>query len=91
MLRRVPRLSQTWMPSGGFTAVEAEDAHSKLVRAGFLRQSNSGMFHLLPLGRRVQDKIEGLIVKHMEGDLGRLLLDIRHRGGFMKTDCSLML
>ncbi len=71
MLRLVPRLSQVWMPSGGFVATESQDAHSKLIRAGFLRQSNSGMFHLLPLGRRVQDKIENLIVKHMEGDLGR--------------------
>ncbi|KAH8883957.1 prolyl-tRNA synthetase [Thozetella sp. PMI_491] len=71
MLRRVvPRLSKVWMPGGGFARTEAEDAHSKLVRAGFLRQSNAGIFHLLPLGRRVQDKIEGIIVKHMEDTLG---------------------
>ncbi len=74
MLRRVPRLSQLWMPSGGFAGADTADAHSKLVRAGFLRQSNSGMFHLLPLGTRVHDKIENLIVKHMEGGLGRLSL-----------------
>lgn len=37
-----------------------------LLRAGFLRQAHSGIFHLLPLGLRVQDKIERLIDKHMQ-------------------------
>lgn len=35
------------------------------MRAGYLRQAHSGIFHLLPLGLRVQNKIEGLIDKHM--------------------------
>lgn len=35
------------------------------MRAGFLRQAYSGIFHLLPLGLRVQNKIERLIDKHM--------------------------
>ncbi|KIL84001.1 prolyl-trna synthetase [Fusarium avenaceum] len=39
--------------------------HGKLVRGGFLRQAHSGIFQLLPLGLRVQDKIEKLIDKHM--------------------------
>jgi prolyl-tRNA synthetase len=64
------RLSRVWFPSGGIAVSGAEDAHSKLIRAGFLRQSNAGMFHMLPLGRRVQDKIEGLVAKRMEEDLG---------------------
>jgi len=59
------RLSQIWAPSGGLAASQAEDSHSKLLRAGFLRQAHSGIFHLLPLGRRVQDKLEALIDKHM--------------------------
>lgn len=42
-----------------------------LVRAGFLRQSQSGVFHLLPLGLLVQAKIGELIDKHMES-LGRM-------------------
>ncbi|KAK3394861.1 hypothetical protein B0H63DRAFT_462233 [Podospora didyma] len=66
----VSRLSKVWMPSGGFATPAAEDAHSKLIRAGFLRQSHSGIFHMLPLGRRVQDKIEALIARHMEESLG---------------------
>ncbi|KAH6895143.1 hypothetical protein B0T10DRAFT_477172 [Thelonectria olida] len=39
--------------------------HGKLIRAGFLRQAHSGIFQLLPLGLRVQDKIEKLVDKHM--------------------------
>lgn len=62
----VARLSRVWFPSGGIAASSIEDAHSKLVRAGFLRQSHSGMFHMLPLGRRVQDKVENLVAGHME-------------------------
>ncbi|CAE7010759.1 hypothetical protein PTT_15359 [Pyrenophora teres f. teres 0-1] len=42
-----------------------DESHSLLVRGGFLRQAHSGVFHLLPLGLRVQNKLEGLIDKHM--------------------------
>jgi len=48
-----------------------EDANDLLIRGGFLRQAYSGVFHLLPLGLRVQDKLEGLIDKHMRG-LGKI-------------------
>ncbi|KAK0618618.1 hypothetical protein B0T17DRAFT_538441 [Bombardia bombarda] len=66
----VPRLSRVWVPSsGGIAAPGAEDAHAKLIRAGFLRPSHSGIFHMLPLGRRVQDKIERLVARHMEESL----------------------
>ncbi|KAL2269905.1 hypothetical protein VTJ83DRAFT_2089 [Remersonia thermophila] len=69
-LSAVARLSRLWFPSGGIAASATEDAHSKLIRAGFLRQSNSGMFHMLPLGHRVQDKVERLVAKHMDDYLG---------------------
>lgn len=59
------RLSKLWVPTGGIAASSAEDPHVKLVRAGFLRQAHSGIFHMLPLGRRVQDKLEALIDKYM--------------------------
>ncbi|KAL2126541.1 hypothetical protein VTI74DRAFT_712 [Chaetomium olivicolor] len=62
----VARLSRVWFPSGGIAVSGVEDGHAKLIRAGFLRQSNAGMFHMLPLGRRVQDKVEGLVARHME-------------------------
>ncbi|KAL8693397.1 MAG: hypothetical protein Q9218_001789 [Villophora microphyllina] len=41
--------------------------------AGFVRQAHSGFFHLLPLGLRVQEKLERLIDKHMT-KLGNLSL-----------------
>ncbi|KAH7017859.1 hypothetical protein EDB80DRAFT_706199 [Ilyonectria destructans] len=59
-------LSTIWFPTGGITAGEDESGHEKLIRAGFLRQAHSGIFQLLPLGLRVQDKIEKLIDKHMQ-------------------------
>ncbi|KAK8196620.1 hypothetical protein M8818_006785 [Zalaria obscura] len=61
------RLSTFWIPTGGITASSEaqDDTHSLLVRAGFLRQSQSGIFHMLPLGTRVQEKLERLIDKHM--------------------------
>ncbi|KAG6008074.1 hypothetical protein E4U43_000221 [Claviceps pusilla] len=40
-------------------------AFGKLIRAGFLRQAQSGIFQLLPLGLRVQNKVEALLDKHM--------------------------
>ncbi|KAH6619892.1 hypothetical protein B0J18DRAFT_435266 [Chaetomium sp. MPI-SDFR-AT-0129] len=64
------RLSKIWFPSGGIAASEVEDSHARLIRAGFLRQSNAGMFHLLPLGHRVLQKIERIVARHMEESLG---------------------
>ncbi|TVY46735.1 Proline--tRNA ligase [Lachnellula cervina] len=60
-----PRLSKLWAPSGGISPTAEEDSHSMLIRAGFLRQAHSGLFHMLPLGQRVQKKLEALIDKHM--------------------------
>ncbi|KAH9865720.1 hypothetical protein J1614_009307 [Plenodomus biglobosus] len=61
------RLSKFWAPTGGISAQDGEqdDSHGLLVRGGFLRQAHSGVFHLLPLGLRVQSKLEALIDKHM--------------------------
>lgn len=59
------RLSKLWAPSGGIAPAADEDAHAKLIRAGYLRQAYSGIFHMLPLGLRVQDKVQKLIDKHM--------------------------
>ncbi|KAI1197936.1 class II aaRS and biotin synthetase [Nemania serpens] len=62
---RFSRLSSFWLVTGGITPTEHEDGHAKLVRAGYLRQSHAGIFHMLPLGQRVQEKLEKLIDKHM--------------------------
>ncbi|KAJ4394299.1 hypothetical protein N0V93_003516 [Gnomoniopsis smithogilvyi] len=61
------RRSNEWAPSGGIAVGGNEDAHSKLIRAGFIRQSHSGIFQLLPLGLRVQDKITQLVDRYMRG------------------------
>jgi prolyl-tRNA synthetase len=61
------RLSHFWTPTKSKSQdnTSQEDGHDLLVRAGFLRQAHSGIFHLLPLGLRVQNKLEALIDKHM--------------------------
>jgi len=59
------RLSEFWTPTGGIALTREEDSHALLVRAGFVRQTHSGIFQLLPLGLRVQEKLERLIDKHM--------------------------
>ncbi|KAK5167968.1 uncharacterized protein LTR77_006535 [Saxophila tyrrhenica] len=61
------RLSNIWVPSQRAPDdTQSESGHDLLVRAGFLRQAHSGIFHLLPLGLRVQEKVERLIDKHMQ-------------------------
>ncbi|KAL8371009.1 hypothetical protein RB595_001047 [Gaeumannomyces hyphopodioides] len=63
------RLRNSYVPLGAVTDKNhkaEEDGHSKLIRAGFLRQAHAGIFHLLPMGFRVQEKIKRLIDKHMQ-------------------------
>ncbi|GAB7361109.1 hypothetical protein MBLNU230_g1147t1 [Neophaeotheca triangularis] len=63
------RLSNFWTPTKGRKPSQdaiPEDGHQLLLRAGFLRQAHSGLFHLLPLGLRVQNKLEALIDHHMQ-------------------------
>ena len=43
----------------------AGDSHSLLIRGGFLRQAHTGLFQFLPLGLRIQEKLEKLLDKHM--------------------------
>ena len=62
--------SRFWIPSfrtGGEKKAKDDKADSNvlLVRAGFIRQAYSGIFHLLPLGLRVQSKVEYVLDKHM--------------------------
>ncbi|KAL2808765.1 hypothetical protein BJX63DRAFT_18922 [Aspergillus granulosus] len=64
------RISNFWIPTGGVNKKHAgdekEDVNDLLVRGGFYRQAYSGVFHMLPLGLRVQEKLERLIDKHMQ-------------------------
>ncbi|KAF7535413.1 hypothetical protein G7054_g5383 [Neopestalotiopsis clavispora] len=70
------RLSRLWLPTqGATTGSEHEDSHAKLIRAGFLRSSHAGIFHMLPLGQRVMEKLEKLIDKHMQ-EVGALKVSL---------------
>ncbi|KKA30201.1 hypothetical protein TD95_001903 [Thielaviopsis punctulata] len=61
------KLSNFWVPTGGITEAAGDTSgHVQLLKAGFLRQSNVGMFHMLPLGLRVQKKIEALLDYYMQ-------------------------
>ncbi|KAL2872025.1 putative proline--tRNA ligase AIM10 [Aspergillus lucknowensis] len=64
------RVSNFWIPTGGLgkknVSDEKEDVNDLLVRGGFYRQAYSGIFHMLPLGLRVQEKLERLIDRHMQ-------------------------
>ncbi|KAI5274239.1 prolyl-tRNA synthetase [Aureobasidium subglaciale] len=64
----IQRLSRFWIPTvGAERARDAKDeSHELLIRAGYVRQAHAGIFHMLPLGNRVQQKLEDLIDKHME-------------------------
>ncbi|KAA6411002.1 MAG: hypothetical protein FRX48_05313 [Lasallia pustulata] len=64
---RRTRLSAFWAPTGGIarSTTETEDSNALLIRGGFIRQAHSGLFHFLPLGLRVLEKLERLLDKHM--------------------------
>ncbi|KAL4780463.1 hypothetical protein BJX76DRAFT_337950 [Aspergillus varians] len=64
------RVSNFWMPTTGISKKDAHadtgDVNDLLVRGAFFRKAYSGIFHMLPLGLRVQDKLERLIDRHMQ-------------------------
>ena len=56
------RLSQLFFASLRDDPAEAEmPSHRLLLRAGYLRQLGSGIYSLLPLGKRVSDRVEQII------------------------------
>ncbi|KAI2472161.1 prolyl-tRNA synthetase [Annulohypoxylon bovei var. microspora] len=58
--------SRYWIPeSQGIQPAKNETAHDMLLRAGYLRQSHSGIHHMLPLGQRVEEKLQNIIDKYM--------------------------
>jgi prolyl-tRNA synthetase len=61
------RLSQLFFTSLRDDPADAEMAsHRLLLRAGYLRQLGSGIYSLLPLGFRVQQRIEQVIREEMD-------------------------
>ena len=62
----VHRRTNIWVPGVSKIAADIKlDATALLTRAGFIRQAYAGIYQMLPLGLRVQSKIEQLIDKHM--------------------------
>ncbi|MDO8576885.1 MAG: proline--tRNA ligase [Candidatus Daviesbacteria bacterium] len=49
-------------------------SHQLLYRAGFIRESTAGRYYLLPLGMRVQQKIQQIIKEEMDKDGAQELL-----------------
>ncbi|KEF54092.1 uncharacterized protein A1O9_09887 [Exophiala aquamarina CBS 119918] len=61
------RISNIWIPPVKVNQqVGVNDATVLLTRAGYVSQAYAGIFHMLPLGLRVQEKLENLIDKHMK-------------------------
>ncbi|OAD74424.1 hypothetical protein PHYBLDRAFT_22752 [Phycomyces blakesleeanus NRRL 1555(-)] len=48
------------------TSSDAAASHALLVKAGFVRQSSSGIFGILPMGLRTIEKIEHIIDEEMQ-------------------------
>ena len=45
-------------------------SHRLLVRAGYVRQLGSGIYSLLPLGKRVNDRVEQ-VIREEQNEIGR--------------------
>jgi len=61
------RLSEYYMPTLKETPGDAEIvSHQLLLRAGFMRQTASGIYSLLPLGWRVVQKIEQIVREEVD-------------------------
>ncbi|MCF6137143.1 proline--tRNA ligase [Pseudalkalibacillus berkeleyi] len=61
------RQSNLYIPTLREVPADAEaKSHQLLVRAGFIRQSVSGVYSFLPLGRKVLKKVESIIREEMD-------------------------
>lgn len=65
---RRQRLAETWIPTLKIErrGHEPRNATALLMDAGYIRQAYAGIYHFLPLGLRVLNKVESLIDKHMQ-------------------------
>ena len=61
------RWSHAFIPTLREDPADAEAvSHKLLVRAGFVRQLTSGVYSVLPLGRRVCKKIEAIVRREID-------------------------
>src|SRR5215216_309604 len=71
----IARASQLFLPTLRDDPADAEAvSHRLLVRGGFIRQLSAGVFTFLPLGWRVQRRIEQVIREEMDAIGGQELL-----------------
>ena len=61
------KMSQALVPTLRDNPAEADIvSHQLLMRAGFIRKSAAGLYHYLPLGKRVLTKIENIVREEMD-------------------------
>ena len=61
------RYSRGFLPTLKEEPAEAEVAsHSLMVRAGIIRRVAAGIYNLLPLGLRIQKKVESIVREEMD-------------------------
>ena len=80
------RWSRAYIPTLRDDPADAEAAnHRLLVRGGFVRRLMAGSWSLLPLGKRVVDKVERIIREEMDRIGGQeMLLPVVHPGELWK-------
>ncbi|HEX9977997.1 MAG TPA: proline--tRNA ligase [Acidimicrobiia bacterium] len=80
------RWSRAYIPTLREDPADAEAAnHRLLVRGGFVRRLMAGSWSLLPLGKRVVDKVEAIIRQEMDRIGGQeMLLPVVHPGEVWK-------
>jgi len=80
------RWSRAYIPTLRDDPADAEAAnHRLLVRGGFVRRLMAGSWSLLPLGKRVVDKVERIIREEMDRIGGQeMLLPVVHPGEVWK-------
>jgi prolyl-tRNA synthetase len=67
VILRAMRLSELFFTSLRDDPAEAEmPSHRLLLRAGYLRQLGSGIYSLLPLGKKVSDRVEQVIREEID-------------------------
>ncbi|RMZ76546.1 hypothetical protein DV738_g4901, partial [Chaetothyriales sp. CBS 135597] len=60
------RRGDIWVPQSiSNNAAQPDNTTVHLINAGFVYQPNAGIFHFLPLGLRVLEKVEQLVDRHM--------------------------
>ncbi len=61
------KFSQSFIPTTKETPAEATlPSHQFLIQAGFVNQEGAGLYNFMPLGKRVLDKIRGIVKEELD-------------------------